>query len=98
MWAAELTQLFNVTLCCVGENSSSSSSSSDEDEDKPDDDVAVVTKVTSKPRAKPSHRSPPTTAPGNVMHIPRALSLVNEQGRSVEGLYLHLHDDLSSCN
>ena len=81
-----------VNVCCSGENSSSD----DDDDDDEDDDVtgavddarrrndhSVVTKVTSKSRAKPARsRASTTTTPGNVMHIRRALTLVTEQGLS----------------
>ena len=95
-----------VNVCCSGENSSS-----DEDDDDDDDDVtaavddarrrndhSVVTKVTSKSRAKPARsRASTTTTPGNVMHIRRALTLVTEQGLTVENLsffsasYVHFY-------
>jgi len=77
-----------VNVCCSGENSSSDEDDDDDvtaavDDARRRNDHSVVTKVTSKSRAKPARsRASTTTTPGNVMHIRRALTLVTEQGLS----------------
>ena len=86
-----------VNVCCSGENSSSDDDDEDDDVTGAVDDArrrndhSVVTKVTSKSRGKPARsRASTTTTPGNVMHIRRALTLVTEQGLSVENLSFFL--------